>query len=632
MDPMYGDTLCRFCLCGSESLIDLFEGNGQHGFIIEDAIEDLLRFKVSKTDGYPPFICSICFEKLNSFRLFKCQCNDSRMEYANRCFRKGSYGNNEIHNIPPNFRCIKQEPEDAISEGFVPCEVSIKTESEDMSGGSLVFKEVREISDDNYSEGDDGEEVGEMQVEPDIHETDQSYFDESTSMDQVEVRLEAPQKRKSWDKVSMIRAVEAVINKEMSLLKASKAFNVPRSTIKDYVKKNGKNSVEASIGRKPVLPADVEGQLVHYCLELERSYFGLTPRDVEAMAYHLATRHGLKHPFSDERQAAGRKWVKQFFRRHPHLSYRKPPSLAAARVAGFTRRNVERFFCALEPELVRINFSPERLFCVDETILAVSLDDGTGPKVLALKGRAQFEALAPAERGTAVTLVSCMSASGQFVPPLVTVPSADAVSAPVKGLVPGAVLCQDDSGWLQSGTFVRWLRHFVSVVKPTPYRPVVLVLDAHYAHNRNIDVMEYSRSNGVSLVCLPPHSSHKMHPMETSFIAPLRLAYAQEVERWRSAHGGAAVTTCEVPSLLLGKAYKSVATVENAAKGFWKTGISPFQRNAFGDHDYASNSKEIESRSEGIEASHDTIPDPQQPGTSGRKHLLTTPSGSLAYT
>jgi hypothetical protein len=62
----------------------------------------------------------------------------------------------------------------------------------------------------------------------------------------------------------MKRAVEAVLNKEMVLLKASKTFNVPRSTIKDYVKSNGRNTVEALIGRKPVLLTDVEEEMVRY--------------------------------------------------------------------------------------------------------------------------------------------------------------------------------------------------------------------------------------------------------------------------------------------------------------------------------------------------------------------------------
>jgi hypothetical protein len=43
----------------------------------------------------------------------------------------------------------------------------------------------------------------------------------------------------------MKRAVEAVLNKEMGLLKASKTLNVLPSTINYYAKSNGRNTVEA---------------------------------------------------------------------------------------------------------------------------------------------------------------------------------------------------------------------------------------------------------------------------------------------------------------------------------------------------------------------------------------------------
>jgi hypothetical protein len=114
-----------------------------------------------------------------------------------------------------------------------------------------------------------------------------------------------PTKQKSWDKVFMIRAVEAVLNKEMGLLKASKTFNVPRSTIKDYVKINGRNTVEALIGRKPVLLTEVEEELVRYCLVMGHKYYGLCAKDVKRVTYSLGIRNGARHPFSREKETAG---------------------------------------------------------------------------------------------------------------------------------------------------------------------------------------------------------------------------------------------------------------------------------------------------------------------------------------
>lgn len=103
----------------------------------------------------------------------------------------------------------------------------------------------------------------------------------------------------------MREAVLAVKRKEMGLLKASKTFNVPRSTIKDYVKKTEEELeklLEVPLGRKPVLPSEIEDELVEYCLQMEVSFYGLTARDVKRMAFHLAMRNNIPHPFSNEKK------------------------------------------------------------------------------------------------------------------------------------------------------------------------------------------------------------------------------------------------------------------------------------------------------------------------------------------
>jgi hypothetical protein len=182
-------------------------------------------------------------------------------------------------------------------------------------------------------------------------------------------------KRKAWDKESMVRAVKAVRDKEMGLLKASKMFNVPRETLKDYVKSRGKeveHLVTMRMGRKPVLPAQIENKLVNYCLLMEMNFFGLTTNDIKRMAFQTAITNSLPQPFSTEKAKAGNKWLQTFLRRHPTLSLRKPQPISAARINGFTPENVAAFFDIFEKEMGKIKFSPYRLFNIDETGITVN--------------------------------------------------------------------------------------------------------------------------------------------------------------------------------------------------------------------------------------------------------------------
>ena len=47
----------------------------------------------------------------------------------------------------------------------------------------------------------------------------------------------------------------------------------------------------------------------------------------------------------------------------------------------------------------------------------------------------------------------------------------------------------------------------------------------------NMEVIDLARANEVVLLCLPPHCSHKMQPLDVSFMKPLSIYYNQELEK-----------------------------------------------------------------------------------------------------
>ena len=58
-----------------------------------------------------------------------------------------------------------------------------------------------------------------------------------------------------------------------------------------------------------------------------------------------------------------------------------------------------------------------------------------------------------------------------------------------------------------------------------------------------MEVIDLARANGVVLLCLPPHCSHKMQPLNVSFMKPLSIYYDQELEKWLCNHPGRVVTS-----------------------------------------------------------------------------------------
>lgn len=105
-----------------------------------------------------------------------------------------------------------------------------------------------------------------------------------------------------------------------------------------------KEAVATTLGRNTILSKEIEDSLFQYCIDMDRRYFGLTAADVRRLAYQLAIRNGIPHPFSNDKAAAGEKWLKGFFKRHRNLSMRSPQGISAARVKAFTPDNVANFF------------------------------------------------------------------------------------------------------------------------------------------------------------------------------------------------------------------------------------------------------------------------------------------------
>lgn len=406
--------------------------------------------------------------------------------------------------------------------------------------------------------------------------------------------------RQTWDKSAMKEAIAAIKEKRMGYLKASKLFNVPKTTLRRLLGKTDQpleEAVSSKLGRKPILLPELEGHLVEYILTMEAKYFGLTRNDIRSLAFQLAVKNNISHPFSLLKQTAGRDWLRLFLRRHPSLSFRQPTGTSMARVKGFTRENVDYFYDLLEKEMNANNFEPGNIYNVDET--GISVVPAKMPKVLGLKGKKQIGALTSAERGSLITCILCMSAAGMFIPPMFIFPRKRDNPLLMKGAPPGSIHANHPSGWVQTNLFTKWFEHFLKTVKPSSSSPVLLIMDGHSSHMRNIELIDLARKNDVHLLSIPPHSSHKIQPLDRTFMGPLKKYLTEEIRRWMI-NNVRPLTHFDIVELF-GRAYLRTQTGETAIKGFESTGIYPFDRHVFKDHDFLG-AEEIDEVAGGTES------------------------------
>lgn len=214
--------------------------------------------------------------------------------------------------------------------------------------------------------------------------------------------------RQSWNADSMLKAIEAVNNGEMGWLRASKIYNIPQATLRRHALEKNKISKkgEKRLGRfKPTFSPEVERQLVEHLKLLESRFFGLSRKDVLELAYKLAVENGFEHHFNNQKKVAGKDWLREFRRRNPDITLRKPEATSAARAQAFNKPQVAQFFKVLDETLQKEKIDPMKIYNADESALSTVQRP---QKVFATTGRKQVGSITSAERGSHVTVVCCV--------------------------------------------------------------------------------------------------------------------------------------------------------------------------------------------------------------------------------
>ena len=139
-------------------------------------------------------------------------------------------------------------------------------------------------------------------------------------------------------------------------------------------------------------------------------------------------------------------------------------------------------------------------------------------------------------------------------------------------------------GWINENIFVDWLKHFIYHSKSSLDNVVLLILDNHNSH-ATLESYELCRKNGVIMLSLPPHCSHRMQPLDVTFYSTLKAAFKREWDLHIKTCHLLRITPYDLAELF-NRAYSKVATIAVAVSGFKATGIQPFDSTIFTDVDF----------------------------------------------
>ncbi|KZL63414.1 hypothetical protein CT0861_13208 [Colletotrichum tofieldiae] len=88
-----------------------------------------------------------------------------------------------------------------------------------------------------------------------------------------------------------------------------------------------------------------------------------------------------------------------------------------------------------------------------------------------------------------------------------------------------------ENGWTTNEIGLDWLKHFNKCTKSrTKGAFRLLILDGHNSHkSTNFD--DYCKEQNIIALCMPPHSSHELQPLDVSCFSPLKASYGKEIKK-----------------------------------------------------------------------------------------------------
>ncbi|GBP19533.1 Pogo transposable element with KRAB domain [Eumeta japonica] len=312
--------------------------------------------------------------------------------------------------------------------------------------------------------------------------------------------------------------IEALMSQGHSMISAAKAMNTPFSSLQKRLKKN--NSSEPRLGRLPVFAAVVEKVLSDRIKYLSSIFYGVTAIQIRKAAYQYAEELKISHNFDKSAKMAGRDWLDGFLKRNS-ISVRKPKATSINRITTFSKEEVQLFYRLLVDLMNKYKFAPNNIYNRDETGISTVQVPG---KILSPKGMKRVGSITSWERRKNITLLCGMSAVGGFVPPMFIFLRKGMTLQLEKDIPAGTIYKCSDNGWINEHLFFEWLQHFAMYTKPSSQAPVLLILDNHASHT-SLMMYDFCKQNNTHMLSLPPHTSHRMQPLDFTFFGPLKAIY-----------------------------------------------------------------------------------------------------------
>jgi hypothetical protein len=350
--------------------------------------------------------------------------------------------------------------------------------------------------------------------------------------------------------------------------RAAATFEVSRATL--HRRRAGKPARRDCQPNSKKLTQLEEQVIVSYILDLDLRGFSPTYTAVRDMADKLLAARGAGQ--------VGQKWPANFVKRTDSLTTCFNRAYDRQRALCEDPVLISAWFELVEQTKAKYGICDNDVYNFDEAGFMMGKIT-TQLVVTASERRGRPKAIQPGNREW-VTLIAAINAAGWSVPPFLIFAGQYHLSAWYEEAeIPRDwAIAVSDNGWTTNKLGVEWLKHFNAYTKTRIVGARrLLVLDGHESH-QSLEFQELCKENNIYTLCMPPHSSHLLQPLDVSCFSPLKRAYSREVESLIRHHINHITKLEFLPAFKT--AFDRAFTPANICSAFRGAGLVPLQPDA----------------------------------------------------
>jgi hypothetical protein len=280
----------------------------------------------------------------------------------------------------------------------------------------------------------------------------------------------------------------------------------------------------------------------------------------------------------------GKNWSAGFRRRHQSvLDCRYLDTLDLERHKAESEHSFRHYFTILKRKMDQYGIEPRNCYNMDEKgFLLGHLQKAQRifPKAL----MKQQKLLGAGQDGSRewITLIATICADGSSLPPalIYKAVSGDLQDTWLQDYDENEHPCwfaSSPNGWTSDELGLSWLQSLfdAQTVDKAKRDWRLLILDGHGSHC-TLRFLDWCRSNKILVAIFPPHSTHRLQPLDVSVFGPLATYYSQQLDHHTRLSQGLTALTKRDFFRNFYSAYDRAFAEDNIKSGWQKTGLEPF--------------------------------------------------------